>query len=109
VLELLVSRSDTSVLCVRVRVATSQFQTLAYPNVKDPITFLYIWLINFVGDAANLIFLTSAYAPFLLPPPHLPLHPNSLHVPLLDALQLVQVPRVDQSRTAHSHSWSLLR
>jgi hypothetical protein len=41
-----------------------QFQTLAFPNVKDPITFLYIWLINFVGDVANLIFLTSMYVAF---------------------------------------------
>jgi hypothetical protein len=39
-----------------------QFQTLAYPNVKNPMTFLYIWVLQFCGDVANLIFLTHPYA-----------------------------------------------
>lgn len=43
---------------------TDMFQTLAYPNVKNPMTFLYIWALQFCGDVANLIFLTHPWFVF---------------------------------------------
>jgi len=43
-----------------------KFQTLAYPNVKNPITFLYLWALQFFGDVANLIFFTQTWFKFRL-------------------------------------------
>lgn len=43
---------------------TDMFQTLAYPNIKDPVTFLYIWAMQFFGDIANLVFLTRSWFRF---------------------------------------------
>ncbi|KAL6068271.1 L-cystine transporter [Balamuthia mandrillaris] len=40
------------------------FQTLAYPSVKSPINYFYIWLLQFFTDVANLSFLTNPWFKF---------------------------------------------
>ena len=38
-----------------------QCQTLAFPSVKDPITYIYLFAINLFTNLANLLFLTPWY------------------------------------------------
>jgi hypothetical protein len=40
------------------------FYTLAYPSVRDPWVYAYIFVINFFSNAANLLFLTSWWFTF---------------------------------------------
>lgn len=43
---------------------SDMFQTLAYPNVKSPEFYIYVWVLNLLADAANLIFLTQPWFTF---------------------------------------------
>ncbi|ELR18807.1 uncharacterized protein ACA1_151090 [Acanthamoeba castellanii str. Neff] len=40
---------------------TDMCQTLAFPSVKDPITYIYLFAINLFTNLANLLFLTPWY------------------------------------------------
>eukprot|EP01090_Pellita_catalonica_P014192 TRINITY_DN3558_c0_g1_i2.p1 TRINITY_DN3558_c0_g1~~TRINITY_DN3558_c0_g1_i2.p1 ORF type:complete len:390 (-),score=38.36 TRINITY_DN3558_c0_g1_i2:27-1196(-) len=40
------------------------FQTLAYPSVQDPVTYVYIWIVNFFVNISNLLFLTRPWFRF---------------------------------------------
>jgi len=37
------------------------FQTLAYPSIRQPITYIAIWIINLLANVANLLFLTPQW------------------------------------------------
>eukprot|EP01117_Protostelium_nocturnum_P000997 TRINITY_DN11318_c0_g1_i1.p1 TRINITY_DN11318_c0_g1~~TRINITY_DN11318_c0_g1_i1.p1 ORF type:complete len:557 (+),score=148.59 TRINITY_DN11318_c0_g1_i1:60-1673(+) len=40
------------------------FQSIAYPSVKDPTTYIAVWVANFFSVIANLVFLTTPWFKF---------------------------------------------